>query len=412
MSNNNADTMADQRGRKPALVPTLRFPEFRNAGDWEKKKMGEVIKLEYGSALSEDKRKGGAVPVVGSNGIVGYHDEYLVAGPAIVIGRKGSVGQVNWIDLDCYPIDTSYYVDNKDPQNYSLSFLGKLLEHSNLARLKDPSAVPGLSRDTVHSLISCFPKFKEQQKIADCFLTLDELISEEVQKLSALKIYKNGLMQQLFPHEGEAVPKLRLSKYLKADDWKKRKVSDLLTRSTKPVDVEVEAAYREIGIRSHGKGIFHKGAVRGKSLGDKRVFWVEPSALVVNIVFAWEQAIAVTSKAEKGMIASHRFPMYKEKVGKCDVNFIKYFFLTKKGKELLGVASPGGAGRNKTLGQKSFESLEFFTPDCVEEQAEIARCLLSVDETIAIQTERIDALRSQRKGLMQHLFPVLKEAQE
>ncbi|WP_019488072.1 hypothetical protein [Kamptonema formosum] len=67
------------------------------------------------------------------------------------------------------------------------------------------------------------------------------------------------------------------------------------------------ANYKQIGIRSHGKGIFHKEAVTGRELGNKRVYWVHPNAFVVNIVFAWEQAVALTSSDENGFIASHRF---------------------------------------------------------------------------------------------------------
>ena len=92
--------------------------------------------------------------------------------------------------------------------------------------------------------------------------------------------------------------------------WPKIKLGELLKRIVRPVTVAKEGAYRQIGIRSHCKGVFHKPEVTGKQLGNKRVFWVEPDCLVLNIVFAWEQAVAMTTDAEKGMIASHRFPMY------------------------------------------------------------------------------------------------------
>ena len=79
--------------------------------------------------------------------------------------------------------------------------------------------------------------------------------------------------------------------------------------------------------------IFHKELVTGRALGDKRVFWVVDDAFVVNIVFGWEQAVANTSVAEKGMIASHRFPMYRAKANKSDVRHIKYFFHGSSGKK-------------------------------------------------------------------------------
>ena len=128
--------------------------------------------------------------------------------------------------------------------------------------------------------------------------------------------------------------------------------------------------------------------------------------MVLNIVFAWEQAVAVTSLAEKGMIASHRFPMYSARKKKAHVHFIKYFFLSEKGRELLGIASPGGAGRNKTLGQKAFENLEFLSPSTVDEQKEIANTLSSLDTLIAIQGQNLESLKTHKKGLIQQLFPI------
>ena len=77
--------------------------------------------------------------------------------------------------------------------------------------------------------------------------------------------------------------------------WNLTPLGSVLERVSLPVDVDPTKEYREIGIRSHGKGIFHKPSVTGESLGEKRVFWVVPDTLVLNIVFAWEQAVAITS---------------------------------------------------------------------------------------------------------------------
>ena len=255
-----------------------------------------------------------------------------------------------------------------------------------------------------------FPDFKtrEQQKIADCLSSMDELIAAQASKLDTLKTHKSGLMLQLFPREGETEPRLRISEFRGTGKWQKRKISTLLIKSVTPVDVDSTTTYREIGIRSHGKGIFYKEPVRGQALGEKRVFWVVEDALVLNIVFAWEQALAVTSAAEAGMIASHRFPMFKARPGKADVKFVRYFFLTKNGKELLGIASPGGAGRNKTLGKKDFDNLEFLLPSNAEEQNGIANFLSSIDALVVSQTQQLDTLKIHKKGLMQQLFPSME----
>ena len=120
------------------------------------------------------------------------------------------------------------------------------------------------------------------------------------------------------------VPELRF-KGLESN-YEIKKISSLLERVSNSVDVNPIEFYRQIGIRSHGKGIFYKDAVSGESLGNKRVFWVEPNVFILNIVFAWERAVAKTTDAEIGMIASHRFPMYKPKSGVFDLDYITLFF--------------------------------------------------------------------------------------
>ena len=142
------------------------------------------------------------------------------------------------------------------------------------------------------------------------------------------------------------VPALRFPEF--SGDWNIDRIENYISRVGVPVSIEPEKLYREIGIRSHGRGLFHKEPVSGKSLGNKRVFEVHIPAFVVNIVFAWEHAIAVTSDNEGGFIASHRFPMFVPADGKSTLPFVRYFFIRKYGKHLLALASPGGAGRNKS----------------------------------------------------------------
>ncbi|WP_419629158.1 restriction endonuclease subunit S [Thiolapillus sp.] len=181
-------------------TPRLRFPEFREAGAWDKQRIGDLLSLEYGAPLPEGSRLEGDIPVIGSNGVVGYHSEPLIKGPAIVIGRKGSAGQVSWIDSPCYPIDTTFFVDlsRKDCQ---LRFIYLLLEHHRLQELVREGGVPGLNRDDVYAVKATISKHTEQQKIAHCLSSLDEVIGLESHKLDALKNLKKGLMQQLFPQE-------------------------------------------------------------------------------------------------------------------------------------------------------------------------------------------------------------------
>ncbi|ATE62886.1 restriction endonuclease subunit S [Thauera sinica] len=116
-----------------------------------------------------------------------------------------------------------------------------------------------------------------------------------------------------------------------------------------------------------------------------------------------EQAVAVTTDREEGMVASHRFPMYVAKDFLAEPEFILRLFLTHKGKKLLELASPGGAGRNKTLGQKEFESLKIALPS-PPEQRKVATFLLAVDERIAQLRARYEWLTKYKKGVIRKLF--------
>lgn len=197
------------------------------------------------------------------------------------------------------------------------------------------------------------------------------------------------------------IPELRFPEF--KSEWKIKKFGELTVRISNPVKVELDKMYQQIGIRSHGKGIFHKEFVDGKTLGNKRVFWVKENVLIVNIVFAWEQAVAKTTTNEIGMIASHRFPMYLPIKTQSDLDYLLCFFLTKRGKSLLELASPGGAGRNKTLGQKEFENLKFLIPE-VAEQNKIALFLSAIESKLNALKQKKNLLEQYKKGVMQKLF--------
>ncbi|RPK03102.1 restriction endonuclease subunit S [Priestia endophytica] len=189
---------------------------------------------------------------------------------------------------------------------------------------------------------------------------------------------------------------------LLADSLQTFKLKNLITRVNNPVTVEKNEVYTQVGIRSHGKGIFIKEPVTGKELGNKRVFWIEEDCLIVNIVFAWERAVAKTTSDLNGLIASHRFPMYKV-TGNADLDYLMHYLLTPKGKKLLEDASPGGAGRNKTLSQKDFLESKIQLPN-LRMQQHISIFLAAVENKIQLQQKKVDLLQEQKKGYMQKIF--------
>ena len=187
------------------------------------------------------------------------------------------------------------------------------------------------------------------------------------------------------------------------EDWTEYTIGECLERVERPVDVQADEMYTQIGIRSHGKGLFYKEPVTGESLGNKAVYWVEPDCFVLNIVFAWEQAISKTTQNEVGMIGSHRFPMYRPIDGRVDVDYLITYMLTKRGKDILEAASPGGAGRNRTLGQDRFMKSKIILPS-VEEQRRIAETLTAQNKAIELKEKLLAEKQRQKKYLMQQLL--------
>ncbi len=165
-------------------------------------------------------------------------------------------------------------------------------------------------------------------------------------------------------------------------------MGDILELVRVPIEPEPATEYRKIGVRSFGNGIFHYDPMPGDELGKLRFFRVRPGALVLSNIKAWEGAVAVSSAADEGTVASNRFLTYlptdPEEV---DVRFLKYFLLSDAGNALDPRASPGSADRNRTLGIKSFESIEIPLPD-IDEQRAIASRLESIQEKSGDCTHR------------------------
>lgn len=180
------------------------------------------------------------------------------------------------------------------------------------------------------------------------------------------------------------------------EGWIQVPIGELVKQVVKPVSVDPGQTYHEIGVRSHGKGIFYKEPVTGRQIGNKRVFWVVPDCLVFNIIFAWEQAVARTTDQDVGKIASHRFPMYRPIADHADVDYLMYLFKTPYGKHLLGLASPGGAGRNKTLGQRAFRKIAVPVPS-LPEQRRIVAMLRTWDRAITT----VERLADENRRLLQ-----------
>jgi type I restriction enzyme, S subunit len=224
------------------------------------------------------------------------------------------------------------------------------------------------------------PDLNEQHRIAvrlDAMLDKHSLTRELQARRTKLKTaIKESLMNSAISGASKSLP-----------------VKQVMTLTRRQVFPGPSNTYREVGIRSFGRGIFHKDPVTAEEIGDKRIFAIEPGDLIFSNVFAWEGAVAQASDAESGMVGSHRFMTYVVADSVGDIAYLKHYFTSSHGLDVIRRASPGSAGRNKTLGIKTFEEQMIPVPD-IKTQQRVGRTLDGIDTNLMVDDLNVlDALK-------------------
>jgi len=192
------------------------------------------------------------------------------------------------------------------------------------------------------------PKPEEQDQIARRLNAVDTKLNEARATRADIELEAQAMLRSAF------------SKVIDGATRKPMKiVAPLVRRRVEPV---MGGEYPELGVRSFGRGTFHKPALDFLSVGTKKLYAIEPGDLVFNNVFAWEGAIAVAQPEDAGRVGSHRFITCVPEEHVVTADFLCFYFLTDEGLEQIGQASPGGAGRNRTLGLKKLDAIEVPVP--------------------------------------------------
>jgi restriction endonuclease S subunit len=162
--------------------------------DFEMKRIQNVFTLEYGKGLSEDKRILGEYPVMGSNGISGYHNEYLVKAPTIIVGRKGSAGKVVYVEKNCFPIDTTFYVKLILP--CAFKYLYYVLLNLELEKMIKGIGVPGINRNDIYQLQIPLPPLSIQEKLVSEVEKLEQVITNNQKIIDESSTLKQQVMKK------------------------------------------------------------------------------------------------------------------------------------------------------------------------------------------------------------------------
>ncbi len=196
--------------------------------NWHLKRIKEFAEFNYGKNLPANKRVEGPYPVYGSSSVTSYHDTYLVKGPGIIIGRKGTVGKVQLSKENFFPIDTTFYVD-KNSTSEDILFLYYFFQLCGFSQMNSDAAVPGLNRNAAINLRVRIPSLPSQQKIAHILSSYDDLIENNLKRIKLLEeqaqiTYEQWFVRMKFPgHESTPID----AKSGLPEGWKECAISDL-----------------------------------------------------------------------------------------------------------------------------------------------------------------------------------------
>jgi len=172
--------------------------------EWKEYALKDILTISYGKSLPKQDRTPGDYNVYGSGGVIDTNKTYLIEGPGIIIGRKGTVGSIYYEKGNFYPIDTTYYIEKSE--EYDIKFIYYMLKEAKLNNMNSHTAVPGLNREDLYRLRFRIPEKAEQQKIASVLSAFDEKIElnnemNEILEKIARSIFMHWFIDFEFPNE-------------------------------------------------------------------------------------------------------------------------------------------------------------------------------------------------------------------
>lgn len=400
--------------KKGKLVPELRFPGFE--GEWEEKRLGNVCNVV------DDKCDIGSLTIVTYISTENMLQDFEGVKIASKLPNSGSFTQFNKGDILFSNIrpylkkvwqavfdgaasnDVIVFrtLDGYDRLFVSLVIKSdRFIAHSmsGAKGVKMPRGDKKMMLDYLFSI----PSLPEQQKIAECLSSVDDLIQAEADQLQALKDHKKGLMQQLFPQEGETTPKLRFPGF--EGEWEEKKLGEIADKCTSRNRDKSET---RVLTNSATEGVVDQNAYFDRDIAVKEntdnYHIVDLDDFVYNPRISTSAPVGPISRNKIGRgIMSPLYSVFRFKSE--NIDYLEHFFSTTIWHRYLkSVANYGARFDRMAISTEDFYSMPILCPDPSEQQ-KIASCLSSLDEGIAAQQEKVEALKEHKKGLMQKLFP-------
>ena len=408
-------------GVKAVLVPKLRFQEFGNGSDWQLRRLGEFLTESRLAGSKGDVAKKITVKLWG-NGVFEKNEAILGSVNTQYFQRKAgqfiyskldflnqAFGVIpahldnfeSTVDLPCFDVSGELnpaflleYVSRKE----FYEKVGEAADGSRKARR--------IHAETFLAFSIALPSSAEQQKVADCLSSLDELIAAQARKVDALKTHKKGLMQQLFPREGETQPRLRFPKFEAAADWEVKKLEELAKRGSGHTPSKSHSEYYSGGIKwislADSKrldaGLISETKTEISTQGIKKSSAVLHAAGTVLI--SRDAGVGKSAVMALPMAVSQHFIVWT-----CHAQLLSNWFLYYLLQEMKPIFERIATGSTiKTIGLPFFKDLRIAIP-ALPEQQRIADCLTSLDDLLTAATQELETLKAHKKGLMQQIFP-------
>lgn len=385
--------------------------------DWQSDELLTFLELQRGVDLPLQDRRGGDVPIFGSNGLLGFHDTSVSDGPGVITGRSGTIGKVFYTERKYWPLNTALYVKNF--KGNLPKFVYYKLGAIGLERFSTGTGVPTLNRNVAHKEMVAFPPLPEQQKIAAILTAVDDKLDVIARQIDATLTLKQGLMQTLFSRgvgsqdaDGHWVPHAEF------------KVSEL-----GDIPVGWEAAKLNSHVAKVGSGVTPKGGsdsylssgiplirsqnvLVGRLSLDDVVFIsdeqhekmrnsaLSPNDVLLNITGASIGRSAVLpADFEVGNVNQHVCIIRTELT--LSPHFLCQYLNSEMGQKQVDKFQAGG--NREGLNYQQIRSFDVPLPP-VPEQHEIASVLGSVDEKVGVLTAKQERYQTLKRGLMQKLL--------
>jgi type I restriction enzyme S subunit len=382
--------------------------------DWTEKSLGDILTLNYGWSLPEKKRVPGDAPVYGSNGIVGTHQQALVTSPGLIIGRKGSAGNVHYSRKPFCPIDTTFYIAPSDTP-LDIEFLYFLLLHIDLKRILGDVGVPGLNREMAYKEKTRFPTGADEQRRIAGVLGLVQRAIEQQERLIALTAeLKKMLLHQLFTQGLRGEPQKQTDIGPVPESWEAATLGELACKPDGSLQTgPFGSQLHKHDYLSEGVGVVNPTHLWNNQINHEDVPRVSPETAtrlerhrleVGDILFARRGEIGrhgMVTEKEEGWLCGTGCFLARVRRKDIDNRFLSYLFSTSGCIAWLNSHAAGAIMPN--LNNTVLRSMPVFFPK-LEIQTEIANCLDATKQKMAIHQRKHAALTALFRTLLHQLM--------